>query len=271
MIMGDAELLLAPQKGGSVAFWRVGGVDILRPDKGPTARDQGCYPLVPFSNRVAGAEFLFEGQRHTLPKLPNGFALHGCGSVLPWDREGCTMRLAYPGGELWPFAFDAEQIFELSARALIITTRLTSRHTGLAPAAIGQHPFFARPEGTSLRFAAQAVWQNGPDAMPERRVSVPPEWDFTTPRVPDAHADNCFVGWAGTADIVTSTHAVHMQADPIFGNLVYYAPVGGNFLCLEPVMNMNDGLNRWDDPDCGMAILEPGGVLEGTVRIEVER
>ena len=41
-------------------------------------------------------------------------------------------------------------------------------------------------------------------------------------------------------------------------------------MAIEPVSNMNDGLNRMDDPDSGIAILPPGGVLEGRITMDVQ-
>ena len=57
---GSGVLELAPTVGGAIASFRVGDLPILRPtsDGALAARDVlgfACYPLVPYSNRIAGA------------------------------------------------------------------------------------------------------------------------------------------------------------------------------------------------------------------------
>lgn len=267
---GGSDLHLAPEIGGTIVSWQVAGFDILRHGTPGGPRDQGSYPLIPFSNRVAGGAFTFEGKRHVLPTLLQPWAIHGAAWQCVWEGEGSRMTLDYPGGVLWPFAFHAEQTFDLSPRALTLTTRLVNRHSGPAPAAIGQHPYFARTPDSTLRFAARQVWRNNAESIPEEKIDVPPEWDFTTARTPDRHIDNCFLNWTGRFEITTPTHRVRVSADPVFRHLVVFTPEGQNFMAIEPVANMTDGLNRMDDPDCGMTVLEPGGVLEGRISFEVE-
>jgi aldose 1-epimerase len=269
LVAGDAELVLAPELGGAVVSWRVAHVDVLRPGSGAEVRDQACYPLVPFSNRVAGGAFIFRGQRHALPTLLGPWAIHGAGWQSHWEMTGNEMVLDYRGGVLWPFAFRAEQIFELTPRSLSVTMRLTNRHASDAPAAIGLHPFFNRAPMTTLQFAARAVWHNDIDMIPETRTSVPPAWDFSRPRVPDVAIDNCFLGWRQIAAITQPDHSLRLTADAVFRHLVVYCPPASDIMAIEPVSNMNDGLNRMDDPDCGMTVLPPGGVLEGRITMDV--
>ncbi len=270
LVAGDAELVLAPEHGGAIASWRIASIDIMRPGFGSSVRDQACYPLVPFSNRVAGGAFTFCGQRHALPKTLGPWAIHGAGWQSHWEMAGNEMVLDYRGGVLWPFAFRAEQIFDLTPRALSVTLRLTNRHTADAPAAIGLHPFFNRAPTTNLQFTAQSVWHNDADMIPETRTAVPPAWDFTSPRVPDTPIDNCFLNWGGRVTISQPDHTLHMSAEAVFRHLVVYCPPERDVMAIEPVSNMNDGLNRMDDPDSGIAILPPGGVLEGRITMDVQ-
>lgn len=275
LVCGDAELITAPEFGGTIVSWTVGGVSMFRPaiPGGTDARDQGSYPLVPFSNRVAGRAFTFAGTRHELPALLNGFAIHGAAWRCPWRAEGHTLKLDYPGGELWPFAFSTEQDFELTEHGLVLTMRITNRHTAPAPAAIGMHPYFPRTPDMTLQFAAASVWQNGPDHIPSANTLIPPAWDFTSPRKPDDIAvDNCFAGWHRSAVLHWPEHRTKliMTADPMFRHLVVFFPKGGDFCAVEPVTNMNDGINRMNtDVDHGMTVLAPGETLSGTIRFAV--
>jgi aldose 1-epimerase len=58
-----------------------------------------------------------------------------------------------------------------------------------------------------------------------------------------------------------------MTADPVFGHLVVFVPTGKNFFCVEPVSNCNDGMNLMAKgrTDTGVAVLEPGATLSGSV------
>lgn len=273
---GDAELVMAPELGGSVVSWTIGGRPIFRPANpaATDARANACYPLVPFSNRVANRRFLFEGREYVLPALLNGQAIHGAGWQCAWTQSGTRLAMSYPGGELWPFAFDAEQVFDLEPTALTVTMRITNRHESEAPAAIGLHPFFPRGPHTRLQLAAKTVWISGSDKIPVEEVKVPPEWDFSHEReLGDADIDHCFAGWNGHYALTwpDRKERVVVRAGAPFGHLVLYIPRGQSFTAIEPVSNMNDGLNHMQtSDDHGMRILEPGETLEGRISMIVE-
>lgn len=273
---GDAELILAPEIGGTIVSWTIGGIPMLRPTvPGATpVREQACYPLIPFSNRVAGHGFSFRGTRYELPVILNGYSIHGAAWQCEWRGEGSRMLLSYPGGTLWPFAFDAEQSFDLGERGLAVTMRITNRHTSHAPAALGLHPYFPRTPEMTFQFAATSVWQNGDDMIPNANIQVPPAWDFTRPRtIGDIAVDNCFAGWYRTALFHWPEHGARlsMTADQTFRHLVVYIPQHADFLAVEPVANMNDGLNRMGEHvDHGMTVLAPGETLSGTITFKAD-
>jgi aldose 1-epimerase len=279
---GDLRLTLAPSVGGAVAAWTRGEVPLFRPAQpGALAenspRGLASYPLFPYSNRIAGRRFRFGGQEFVLPDLMNGWAIHGAGWQLPWtaERQGstATLTLDFAAGELWPFAFHATQAFALSAEALVCDLALRNSDAREAPAAFGQHPYFPRGAGTTLRFRATHVWHNGADKIPTQRIAVPAEWDHAAPRpVGPAVLDNCFAGWDGTA-VVTYPghgHAIEITADACFRHLVVFVPAGEDFFAVEPVTNMNDGINRMEDGvDHGMRVLAPGETMRGRITYRV--
>ena len=169
---GTAELILAPQTGGSVVSWTIAGQPILRHanPEATDARGNACYPLVPFSNRVAGRRFSFAGQTYELPALLGEWAIHGAGWQCAWTAEAishwdATLTLDYPGGTLWPFAFRATQRFELESDRLLVTTIFPTSLTDIALAALAYRydigaTVRARSvvEPWSLSIAAGAVW-----------------------------------------------------------------------------------------------------------------
>lgn len=273
---GDAELVLAPKMGGAVQSWTLRNAPIFRtanPDA-RSAREHACYPLFPYSNRVANRRFSFEGTTHELPDLLMGWAIHGAGWQCPWTLDGNTMRLDYPGGDLWPFAFRAEQIFDLTETSLTVTLRLTNHHHSQAPAAIGLHPFFHRTADTRLALRTETVWLAGEDKIPTHKAPTPPEWDFSAERaLGDVAVDHCFSGWDGHARIVWPErgHALNLTASEPLRHVVFYVPQGQDFFAVEPVSNRNDGLNHMTDTtDHGMRILAPGETIEGRIEMKLE-
>jgi aldose 1-epimerase len=283
----DARLVLAPAIGGSVVNWGVGGAPIMRPSS-PDAcepRALACFPLVPFSNRIARGRFDWRG---TTFQLPVGVGdprhdHHGVGWQRTWmiaDRDATSARLVFehnPDSSSdvnWPFAFRAEQHFHLAPDRLEIALRIENQDRATTPAGIGLHPYFPRDRDTRLAFAATSVWQNGPGMLPARRTEVPPEWDFRADRdLTGPPLDNCFAGWDGRARIVWPNRhqALVITAGSAFGHLVVYAPKAADFVCVEPVSHMNDGINRLDGVrDHGIVALAPGAALGGEVTFCLE-
>lgn len=281
---GRARLRLAPGIGGAIADWHLGATPVMRPVQ-PGALEEAnprglaSYPLVPLSNRVAGNRFSFAGLTHGLPAMLNGQYIHGAGWQLPWTvaeagASQAVLRLDFPGGALWPFAFAAEQRFVLAENGLRhdLSVRNTAEHP--APLGLGTHPFFPRTPGATLRFAASHVWQQDAQRIPTTRIPVPADWDHAAGRpVGPLVLDHVFAGWSGQARITWPEHrlALAIAADPVFRHAVYYTPEGRDFFAFEPVTNMTDGINRIDGmTDHGMAILRPGETLSGIVRYILE-
>jgi aldose 1-epimerase len=283
LAQGDMNLVLAPAIGGSVFAWTRAGLPMFRPSL-PGALDQASprslasYPLFPFSNRVAGRRFTFDGITHELPDLMNGFAIHGAGWQLPWQasQNGATATLVldHTPGPLWPFAFRAEQRFTLQPDALVCDLSIQNRHDTRAPAGFGLHPYFPRSPQARLQFSASHVWHNdASDMIPIERTKIPAAWEHRDGRpIGEVALDNCFAGWAHLVRLhyPDRGYTLSISADAIFRHLVVYIPHGQDFLAVEPVSNMNDGLNRMDGAtDHGVFVLAPGESRSGRITFRV--
>src|SRR5438552_19144770 len=87
---GDAQVELAPATGGALAGFTYRGVDVLRPTPADVraegnVRGHACYPLVPYSNRIANARLTLDGRAYTLRKNfgEHPHSIHGVG----WQRK----------------------------------------------------------------------------------------------------------------------------------------------------------------------------------------
>ena len=151
---GPLSLTLSPAVGGSIArFDFVRGakrVPILRGCDGDSGDvlAMGSFPLVPYVNRIRGGEFRF-GDR--LVQLAPNMAgdpspLHGQGWLGQWDvveagDDASILRFHHDAGE-WPWAYVAEQRFELNADGLDLSLRCMNLSDEPMPCGLGQHPYF---------------------------------------------------------------------------------------------------------------------------------
>jgi aldose 1-epimerase len=298
---GDAQVELAPATGGALAGFTYRGIDVLRPTPADVmtthnVRGHACYPLVPYSNRIANARLVFDGREYPLQKNfgDHPHSIHGVGWQRPWqvaaaDDDSALLTLAHNpqagesaqaggGGEGWPWPFRATQFFAIAAGAggAMLTLKLTVMNSGDAafPFGLGWHPFFPRTARTEVGFVADAVWETEATQLPTRRVAIPADWCFEPPRRPGASAiDNVFTGWNGEATIRDSGRGIDVRiaADRACAFVVVYVPEGRDFLAIEPVTHMTDAFNRAarDERDTGTRTLRPGATFSVTMRIFV--
>jgi aldose 1-epimerase len=285
---GDIRMTLAPSIGGAVAgFWH-GAFPLMRETteealRHGLVRQMSCYPLIPYSNRIANGRFGFQGSSYQL-RLNFGdhpHSIHGNAWQRPWQlveaaESRCRLTFRHdPVGDRageWPFAYRAEQTFSLDPGEARIALSLKNTDTRAMPAGFGLHPFFPNRPGTALRFEAAGVYLNGDDALPAQCEAVPHEWDYRLLRsLGSPRLDNCFMGWNGYAEIRSGCEApsLSIEADTVFRHLVVYAPDGRDFFAVEPVSHMNDAVNRPELSATGLRILGPGETMAGSVCFRV--
>ena len=271
---------LAPQAGGSILHFTVGGtVDVLRPVAPETiaqaiasgrGNNAAGYPLVPFSNRIAGGRLVFDGQDFQLkPNWPGvGHPMHGDGWARAWDvlrSDAQSAEIAYvhddaraEGG--WPFRYRAGQSYRLDDDRFTVRLSLENLEPHAVPVGLGLHPFFARDPETELACRTEGVWLSDAQVLPTERIAVPPQWDFRMQRrVDEVVLDNGFDGWDGRAAIVWPHRRLKLElaASEPFRHLVIYVPPERPYFCVEPVSHANGKV--------GEARLAPGATLAGEI------
>jgi aldose 1-epimerase len=287
---GESSLVLAPEIGGAIVGWSFGTIPLLRRPH-PNAIVQrnvhglGCFPLIPFSNRIANGQFRWDGSNHAMPRNlgDHPHTIHGVGWQSTWQLASVSTTSAVltlhhdaigPQASRWPFAFTAEQHFALSPTALRIELMLTNQHTHDAPAGLGLHPYFPRAGTSTLRFNATQVWLNDATMLPAQCVDVPPHWNHAAgQKIGSAPLDNCYTGWDGLASIrwQSNGHGLLIEADELFRHLIVYTPPSQDFFCLEPVSHMTDAINRMASvPGHGLRVLAPGETVRGSITFRLE-
>jgi aldose 1-epimerase len=275
---GDDSLILAPEHGGAIVGWTRRATHILRrPTPEALLLGQpgamGCFPLVPFCNRIGFRRFNQEGRTYELAANSGDspHAIHGIGWQRPWRVEevsahSATLCLDHAAedeaAQYWPFAFAARLTYQLTDHGLTIEIAATNLHPSPAPMGIGAHPWFPRGAGASIAFEADGVWLTQ-NALPTTRVPIPPEWTHAARRPVDREPlDHCFTDWRGVARLPD----LLIEADAVFDNLQVYTPAGADFFCVEPVSHVPDAINRGALPATqAMTMLAHGQTLSGAM------
>ena len=251
---GRLGLDLAPQAGGAIArFTADGSIDLLRPMSMEAlacghGSESSCYPLVPFSGRIADGRFTFDGAEFVLkPNRPGTrHPIHGDGWLQPWtvtqsDGQAAELVYQHEGREGWPFRYRARQSYRLDGDALTVGMSIENLEARAVPAGLGLHPYFVRDGETELSCRTQHAWRTDAEVLPVERMAVPPQWDFSTPRPVDAvMVDNGFEGWGGRATIAwrRSGLRLDMEGTAPFGDVVIFIPPGRPYFCVEPVSHV---------------------------------
>nr|WP_294502079.1 aldose 1-epimerase [uncultured Rhodopila sp.] len=278
---GESSIVVAPGTGAGITGWMLGRTALTRralPEatSGGDSHAMALFPLLPYCNRIGSAAFTWRGEAYRLARNfgDNPHAIHGVGWQRAWtvarvSPHAVTMVLNHCPDTSWPFAFEAEITYSLSASGLTVAMRLTNRHGSEAPAGLGLHPYFPKQHDPGLRFNATGAWHNGADALPERHGPVPGDWrhDGFRPIV-QSRLDNCFTGWDGRADIRAGSASLRIEASAVFRHLQVFTPHWADFFCVEPVTHVPDAVNRPDLPgEQAMHVLAPDETLSGTISL----
>jgi aldose 1-epimerase len=272
---------LLPSVGGGIArFDWLGGdeeVPLMRPCLGEPERSPGhyepnrlaCYPLLPWSNRIAHGGF-FVGERRIallLNRDDDAWPIHGSGWQRRWavrrhDADEAYLELT----EVDPEAYSYHATLHYQLEGSTLTLRLAVTNTGDAPMpfGLGVHPFFPLHGGARLVAPATGVWLNdGRDPLPTHHGPVPPAWDLSASREPALGINHAFTGWSGTATIEWPARALRLHVEADVDAYVLYTPVDADFFCFEPVDHPINAVHLPGGPVAnGMTLLAPGESIE---------
>ena len=303
---------ILPATGASIASFEAKVGDAWLPVMRPTALEAMANPqsgqmssfnLVPWSNRIVGAAFDFQGKHYRLrANTPQGFAIHGDARERTWhvtnrkeQEVTCSLDTrAFPDFN-YPFPFTATVRYALAGRTLITMFQLTNVGDTAMPAGWGFHPYFNRrlgallPDDAHLQFHAEGVYPplpgmqavNPPAAKMYQQagdrspmVDVPGDMDFSQPAaIGERDIDHCFGGWDGRASITYPRAGIRIdiECEPVLNHVIIYTPPGKPFFAVEPVTHANDAFNMLTHgaTGSGARVLQPGEQFTGTFLIHV--
>ncbi|MEH6701809.1 aldose 1-epimerase [Parasphingorhabdus sp.] len=280
LVNGDSKCIVRPETGGSIQSWECDGQSMFRPvadasQSGLRATDMGCFPLAPFSNRIADGRFDWNSRPYQLPlnALPEPHAHHGMGWQCPWEvselsDDKTILSLRHSDLERWPWPFCVQQEIVLGPDRLAIGLTLKNTGTADMPGGLGLHPFFVS-ESAVLHFPASTIWENDARKIPVGNKRVAGKYDFTTPQIiDDQDIDNVYSDWTGQADITWQDQRRQIRLSANVGASVLYIPKGEGFFCLEPVSHITNAINM---PDCTLPMqsIAPGASFSASFLFEL--
>lgn len=237
--------------------------------------------LIPFSGRVSGGGFAFEGAFHPVERNMQSekHPIHGSGFSVAWataERTDEAITLFLDGEGPGPFRYDATMTYRLSGATLVMELAVTNRAALTLPYGLGFHPWFVRDRNTHLTARAEHVCLEHEDHLPKAReaVSAHLELDFNRRRqLPRSWVNNWFAGWDRQARIDWPDRelSVAVVASELLSQYVLFSPSGdADFFCFEPVSHPVDAFNLPEGPvDHGMVKLAPGDELKASASFSV--
>lgn len=270
---GALRLALRADLGGSIAGLWHRDMPILRStDPGVLvgARQSGCYPLVPYSNRLAYQRFRWNGRDHTTARNfdDNPHSVHGVGWLRPWhvvsqDAADALLRYAHAPDAHWPFAFEAQQRFVLTAQSLQVQLSITNTADVGQPVGLGWHPYFPKRERSRLAIDVSHRWDSDATQLPVQQLAH----TRVDGRVAELAFDHCFDGWHGPAQLGDEAFALQLTSN--LTHLVVYTPADKPYYCVEPVSHLSDAIHRADPAAHGLRTLPPGEAFDAWMKLEV--
>ncbi|MGK9201137.1 aldose 1-epimerase [Sinorhizobium meliloti] len=237
--------------------------------------------LAPFSGRVSGGGFTFDGTFHALPRNveTEPYPIHGNGFSAAWDvasmsADSITLTLSAEGPG--PFRYDARMSYRLESAGLVMELSLVNRARIRLPYGAGFHPWFVREPDTTLHAPARGVWLEQSDHLPKAHdaIAAHPDMDFSRPQpLPARWINNWFDGWNGKARIHWPRRGfvADVDASEALSQYVVFSPApDAGFFCFEPVTHPVDAFNLSGKAEArGLKVLEPGESLSVSTRVTV--
>ncbi|MGN8261833.1 aldose 1-epimerase [Pseudomonas sp. SMSB3] len=263
-----SELTIAPSLGASLVNWRLkaSGQALLRPtDAAALAsgnpRQLGCYPLAPWSNRIAHGGFECPGGWLALQanSAHDPYPIHGSAWQQAWQVQQCSVdRARLCLVSTLPFAYQATLDVQLHGGCLSLALQVI--HQGPMPTwyGLGLHPYFPRLPDTRLQVGADSVWLADDDGLPTRQAALPEPWNFGDgAALPGTLVDHAFSGWAGDCVIEQPTAGYRLRCRASGAeHFMLYCPPQQAFFCFEPVSHPVNAHHLPQRP--GLRLLETG-------------
>ena len=270
---GALRLALRPDLGGSIAGLWHRHLPVLRctePAVLEGARQSGCFPLLPYSNRLGYRRFRWKGADYSTQANfdASPHSLHGVGWQRPWEivsSSALDVVLRYrhaPDGD-WPFAFEARQYFTLTPEAMRVQLVFDNLADIVQPVGLGWHPYFPKRARSRLHVECEGRWDADAAQLPVRKVAQ----SSIDADLQHLDYDHCFDGWRGAARIRDEKMSLRLESS--LARLVVYTPPQHDYFCVEPVSHVSNAIHMADPLAQGLRSVAPGESSEAWMQLHV--
>ena len=251
---GAASAIVHPDSGGRLGQLDLGRGPVLREwEPGLGWAEWGCYPLLPWSNRIPDGHLAFgEIDARLKVNWADRSAIHGLVASCAWTVAASSKDRAELIVEAvaTPYHIRGRQTLVLEPGRMHLGLSVVNLGDAPVPVGLGIHPWF---HAGPIRLPATLKWPGDPIPV-GAPIPVERSDDFRTPRVPPV-MDRCFTGLTDTsADVPGVTLS---WKGPITQIVVYSGTPG--WVAVEPVTMANDGIGlaQRGTPGHGVQRLEP--------------
>jgi len=234
------------------------------------SRPSACYPLLPYSNRLAYRKFRWKGHDYTTqPNFgDNPHSVHGVGWQRPWEIISSSvlevvLGYQHAGDADWPFAFEARQYFTLTPQSMSVQMMITNSADVAQPVGLGWHPYFPKRARSRLHIELSDRWDSDATQLPTRKVAQP----GIDSDVSHLDYDNCFDGWKGPARIRDEKFSLQLSSS--LNRLVVFTPQDKDYFCVEPVSHVSNAIHMADPAAHGLRTLAPGETFEASMKLDI--
>ncbi len=273
-------LSLAPGVGASLVNWEVKatGQPLLRHSDtaalaSGTPRRLACYPLAPWSNRIAEGGFAQpEGWQALAPNTEHDpYPIHGSAWQQAWQVEHHSERRARLRlDSAVPFAYQATLDVHLHEGCLNLDLHVVHLEALATWYGLGLHPYFPRYPDTKLYAAARKVWLAEDGRVTSYQAEVPEPWRFNAMGLlPESVVDHAFSGWPGEC-VIEQPSAGHRLTCSASGaeHFLLFCPQGQGFFCFEPVSHPVNAHHLPGRP--GLRLLQRGEAMNLGFRMQYQ-
>jgi len=293
------QLGVLPETGASIAFGRVrtggGWADVLRPTAEAdysSASNCANFIMLPWCNRIRDGLLRFKGEQYQLRTAKDdGSARHGDVRARAWtvaDTGSTHITLTFNSRDHadvnWPFAFAARAEYRLNGDECVWRLSLKNEDSRPMPGGFGYHPYFVRPQPAApangdgddqtvlLQVHCDQQFELQDFLAVGGATPIKPHLDFRRLRpLDDRELNDVLTDRRGhmPTRILYPEQGIELKmfSDPMFEHILVFTPAGKPFFAVEPMSNVSDGFNLFEQgiPGSGVFILSPGEERGGVV------
>lgn len=235
---GDTMIGVIPEL-SLVSHFQVGSWQVLyRPMATGNVKRWGLPLMIPNFSRLKNGIFV---EKHTT--LP----IHGFGRTLPWsivEQDASSITIALQSSDAtrhdYPYEFRFRAHIEAGQHTLTYTLTMENRSDESMPIAPGFHPYFTVAQQDKPQMRVEGIAGFSPASV---------QWDSNPPDTPYPFPHTVTVQFPHQGTLTIAEQPVEGQYK-LKTIQVWSEPVGKpdkDFVCFEPVVTAEDGLNRPQD------------------------